>query len=776
MSLFKQSMQACFAVLMMFGLAGTSSSCPAQTITVNPPTYSNLSLPYPDLYLNAASHWQTMSPQGSVFLPSVPLTRVVGNVHWTNIQPGSDQASWSAQLNGMGMGLSTSCNASTWWQVAQCYPSNGNISTQPNNLLYTFYRVPFWASVTSGGTKTDPSDANSIIGWTIHDASRTCAGSTCTVTMHIDGSTNMVNTSTIIINGNSYNATVVLNATPSYSSTTGLTQIQFSQSSSSTAPNGSGYVTYTNDEPPSDVYSSATCNLPDGSTSPNGDCYFKSYITYMMMHTCGNFNVTTHPSNPRSDCVIHYWEGWNEFNSDGFWTGDYTRLAKMMVDADAIIHEWCDNCYFIAGSVSAGGDAGHNLVTNPVDGDVAPDNSTVYIEALGQLLKDWYSQAHQRTDVYKDIKPDIIAIHPYPGYDNIYMPAMPETNVPANFDPKTAPYTSILQCTSQTGGVGSPSGCVNICGKTYTTDGSGNTTQTASYNPVSGLACTAYVANPINSTYGTAWPGCSTAKTSLTRYQNISSWTEPSSTSPNNPKLSCRDSFLNSIASARQLLTDIDASGEIPASWFNPNMPIWNTESGWGNDGEVSFPNQNTQSAFHDPTTASLSTFIQQAYIARMSILAAEAGFALNLWYQWDEATTNSDGSQSFSNWGQLANSFSGSTAIPTRAAYTFNRVYYWLQNKSFVNTPGCSASTSYPGIWTCSISGPNGYHGTLLWYTPFDQSTTYPAPSGQNCLKDIDGNVKTITAGSAHTILNRPALYDNTASTTCTGTDGLPE
>jgi hypothetical protein len=45
-----------------------------------------------------------------------------------------------------------------------------------------------------------------------------------------------------------------------------------------------------------------------------------------------------------------------------------------------------------------------------------------------------------------------------------------------------------------------------------------------------------------------------------------------------------------------------------------------------------------------------------------------------------------------------------------------------------------------------------------------------------QDRLKDIDGNLKTITAGSSHTITNRPALYDSTPSSKCSGTDGLPE
>ena len=59
MPLFKRLMQACFALLTMFVLAGTSSSCLAQTITVNPPTYPNLSLPLV-ASISAARHSQPM--------------------------------------------------------------------------------------------------------------------------------------------------------------------------------------------------------------------------------------------------------------------------------------------------------------------------------------------------------------------------------------------------------------------------------------------------------------------------------------------------------------------------------------------------------------------------------------------------------------------------------------------------------------------------------------------------------------------------------------------
>jgi len=55
----------------------------------------------------------------------------------------------------------------------------------------------------------------------------------------------------------------------------------------------------------------------------------------------------------------------------------------MINDAAYIIHQYCNNCYVSAGSVSAGGQAGHS------DTGVTPsDGSGMYIQALGELLKD----------------------------------------------------------------------------------------------------------------------------------------------------------------------------------------------------------------------------------------------------------------------------------------------------------------------------------------------------------------------------------------------------
>ncbi len=883
-------------IVLLTAFAHTETKLSGQVITATPPSYPLTSLPYPDLYLNAPSHWGQMAPQNTTggFLPTVPITRVVQDVHWPDIQPESSSSNWITSLARLGMtqligsggsNCSSISIASYWWPEASCFGSNGSYTSNPNNILYTFYNVPAWASV-SYGTFTD--QKGSIVGWKVTNVTNqsgicTQKGTDCTLTLTISfsGGSGLAPGTPVLVNitndgGSTYSQYKVTPTYGTFSSNSQTLTVTLSDIVA-TPTTSNSYVSFTLAQPPSDVYSSKTCALPDGNTSSNGDCYFKSFVTYLMMNTCrnanGQFGVTVTKGSPAlSTCVIHYWEGWNEFNTDRFWTGNYSMLAKMMSDAETIIKQYCNNCYFAAGSVTAGGDAGHYTSGLNIN-----DSSGVYIQALGQLLKDWY---HYNQNYGNTVTPDMLSVHPYPGYDNIYMPAMPETREPVKFDPKLTGYTNINTCTGtytdSNGTVwGTPYGCVNICGRTYSSSGSYTT-----YNPLPALGCTALVANPATSAYGNAWPGCGDFMidgvtpnlNTLTIYQKDSEWTSDP------PKQACRDSFVNALRSTEALIGTMTSNGieDLPAGWISASLPVWNTESGWGSFGETNFVGANTNSPFHDPSDASLTTFEQQSYIARMGILAAESGAALNLWYQWDLAATTTypgtpvtypaqfqvpkepDEVESFGNWGQLGNNFvtgsnsTNGTMQATRAAYTFNRVYHWLSgmqgvtnvvfngtapagrwasnhyyaqnttiydgtNVQRVVTAGTSGSSTptwngalygqttdnsvvwenmgdkncndtstfnsnaypnniTPSVFVCYITGSNGYQGTLLWYTPFDQYTTYPAPADETCLKDIDGNLKEVSSGSYHTILNRPALYDNTPSAECTGTDGLPD
>jgi hypothetical protein len=148
-----------------------------------------------------------------------------------------------------------------------------------------------------------------------------------------------------------------------------------------------------------------------GQKRPGGDCIWAEWVTALMQRNCG---VSAQPARPLAgQCKIHYFEGWNEFNVDGFWSDSLARLVKMDVDADRVIKSYCADCYFIAGSPSAGGTAWHADATA---------GSGVWNIALGQYLDAWHAYD-------PNLVPDMVSFHAYPSHDNIDPVPYPETMV-----------------------------------------------------------------------------------------------------------------------------------------------------------------------------------------------------------------------------------------------------------------------------------------------------------------------------------------------------------
>lgn len=456
------SMRIQFAVLaVLFTAINLLTSCSAQTApyetnqVLQPPLYGSYSAAIPNAYLLHFPDWPFLT--GTNELPAnAGVQRVNGGANWNNIE--TARGTYDSIMGTLNFGWSGSCAtiagqatpSNGWLPAADCNNANASITEgghtkAAGNLLYTFNTVPGWAS--SGGT-----------GWAVSAITVTgCSTGTCTVNLTINATGFTLNANSsqkdvVSINGltsadggaslgtgatlsgvSGTGASTVVTYTLSktyYSGTTLVTRQDCPSVVTCTIPGGST-VTYGAAYPPSDIYTwSEYCSGSDvylGSTLP-GDCYFREFVTHLMEKNC---NVSTLPGSPLyGQCAIHYFEGWNEFNTDLFWQGNYTKLAEMMIDADQIIKKFCGDCYFIAGSVSAGGDGSHQYFSTGADG------SAVYSEALGQLLHDWYYQNQSRGSIQNPYPtvyyPDAISFHPYPSRTNVSNPPVPETNLSYN--------------------------------------------------------------------------------------------------------------------------------------------------------------------------------------------------------------------------------------------------------------------------------------------------------------------------------------------------------
>ncbi len=619
---------------------GYAQSTPYQTNQVlAPPLYSGYSVAIPNAYLLHFSNWPFLTNSNA--LPPAPgMERVNGGANWNSLE--TARGTYSSTMGSLNFAWSGTCSAATgaggtnngWIPAADCNNPNASITEGGNtrvagNLVYTFNTVPGWAS--SGGTgwpvsavtvsncltttnKCDVALTINATGFTLNASSGIYDAIIVTNAATLDNGKSLNVGATLASTSGSGASTIINFTVPLtyYSGNTLETRTNYSVSGSNLAT-----VTYGSTYPPSDIYNWAeTCAGSDVylGTTVKGDCYFREFATHLMEQNC---NVSTLPSSPLyGQCAIHYFEGWNEFNADGFWKGNYTKLAEMMVDADEIIKQFCGDCYFIAGSVSAGGDGYHQYFPTGADG------SAVYSEALGQLLHDWYYQVDATSPRYSTkLYPDAISFHPYPSRTNVPYPPMPETNLSAN-------DTSDAGCYAATGTTG-----IN--------------------EPI-----------PYSGT-----------------------WTEPS-------HLLCRDSVISALSEISVMVSQLPTSYAFPSG-----IPVWNTESGIGPNFSSDHGTATAASSSHDPYDATLTAFLDQAYLARQAILTAASGDALNLWYEADNSL-----------WGTLfylpANQWLKSTSY---SVGTFIWDGQTIQQCTSAGTSG----TSFPAF---SHSGSTTTDGSVIW------------------------------------------------------------
>ena len=215
----------------------------------------------------------------------------------------------------------------------------------------------------------------------------------------------------------------------------------------------------------------------------------------------------------------------------------------------------------------------------------------------------------------------------------------------------------------------------------------------------------------------------------------------------NVPNVSCKWAIVEQPGAVRAVLA---ARAYLPR-----DTPIWNTESGW--NGNRTLLHGVNAAGFADAATDHL----RQAFLARETILMANAGIAVNLWY---EADHQCDGTlygfdlppTSAEMW-----QCHSDPVIPkglTPAGHALNTVYSWLHGATF--TAACRSSGT---VWWCSLRGPHSGDGVIAWTTSIkgmESATVIPARYRYS--HTLDGETAGLRPGEHPLLEMRPRLFDN--------------
>jgi hypothetical protein len=160
----------------------------------------------------------------------------------------------------------------------------------------------------------------------------------------------------------------------------------------------------------------------------------------------------------------------------------------------------------------------------------------------------------------------------------------------------------------------------------------------------------------------------------------------------------------------------------ILASYNLSTLSLWSTEGSWGNNTQL--PGATDQAAF----------------VARLYLLLWSNGVARHYWYNWDDSNT-----------GTLE-----VNGVVNTAGVAYTQVENWMLGRTMINL--CAADTT--GVWTCKLSGSNGYLSKAVW-NPAGSSSYTPNTQYKNYL-DLAGVKHTISPGQTVTIGVEPILFQN--------------
>lgn len=149
-----------------------------------------------------------------------------------------------------------------------------------------------------------------------------------------------------------------------------------------------------------------------------------------------------------------------------------------------------------------------------------------------------------------------------------------------------------------------------------------------------------------------------------------------------------------------ELTQQIRALRAVLAKYQMSQMPIWNTEGGWGKNEQL--PGDDAQASF----------------LMRWYLIQAASGVSRVYWYQWDNPS-----------WGTLWRESAGVDA----AGQAYAQVHEWLQGVTAASPCDREKST---GLWTCQLIK-GSTHYKVAWST-----------SGEELLTEAD-HIESYSAGS---------------------------
>ncbi|HEV2467637.1 MAG TPA: hypothetical protein VGS78_00475 [Candidatus Sulfotelmatobacter sp.] len=154
------------------------------------------------------------------------------------------------------------------------------------------------------------------------------------------------------------------------------------------------------------------------------------------------------------------------------------------------------------------------------------------------------------------------------------------------------------------------------------------------------------------------------------------------------------------------------------------SLPLWSTEGAWG---------FNTDFA---------NTVDQEGFVARLYLLLWSNGVVRHYWYAWNDQNT-----------GTLSNH-----GVINSVGTAYQQVESWMSGRTMSTL--CSENSK--GIWTCGLTGSNGYSAQVVWHP--GGNTTYSAPNEYVNYLDLSGTQHNISGGATVTVGEEPLLLQKPA------------